>query len=103
MAQAGDEITNLEMVKISTPSVSNYAYIMEWHDYYAPKALNMILKKGLRAKVGMTGFSLENNNYDYGSILIPVQNQNLDAKELADFLSEVATTSHVTIKNVNRF
>jgi hypothetical protein len=101
MAKAGDEVANLEMPKASTPAISNYAYIMEWHDYYAPKALNMILKKGLRAKVGMTTFSLENNNYDYGSILIPVQNQNLDAKELADFLSEVATTSHVTIKNVN--
>jgi hypothetical protein len=101
MAKAGDEVANLEMPKASTPTISNYAYIMEWHDYYAPKALNMILKKGLRAKVGMTTFSLENNNYDYGSILIPVQNQNLDAKELADFLSEVATTSHVTIKNVN--
>jgi hypothetical protein len=61
----------------------------------------MILKKGLRAKVGMTKFSLDNYDYDYGSILIPVQNQNLDAKELADFLSEVATTSHVTIRNVN--
>ena len=101
MAQAGDEVSNLEMPKATTPAVSNYAYIMEWHDYYAPKALNMILKKGLRAKVGMTNFSLENNDYDYGSILIPVQNQNLNTKELADFLSEVATTSHVTIKNVN--
>jgi len=101
MARASNEVTNLEMVKISAPSISKYGYIMEWHDYYAPKALNMILEKGLRAKVGMTKFSLENNDYDYGSILIPVQNQNLNAKELADFLSEVATTSNVTIKNVN--
>ncbi|MGK0428248.1 MAG: hypothetical protein ACJAUR_002368 [Ulvibacter sp.] len=101
MARAGDEVTNLEMPKAATPNLSKYAYIMEWHDYYAPKALNMILKKGLRAKVGMTKFSLDNNDYDYGSILIPVQNQNLNTKELADFLSEVATTSHVNIKNVN--
>ena len=101
MTQAGDEVINLKIPKASAPEVSNYAYIMEWHDYYAPKALNLILKKGLRAKVGMTKFSLENNDDAYGSILIPVQNQNLDTKELADFLSEVATISHVTIKNVN--
>ncbi|MDC1327389.1 M14 family zinc carboxypeptidase [Ulvibacter sp.] len=101
MSFAGKEVSNLEMPKPIAPKLSNYAYIMEWHDYYAPKALNMILKKGLKAKVGMTTFALENNQYDYGSILIPVQNQNLDAKELAAFLSEVSAKSHVTIKGVS--
>ena len=101
MSFAGKEVSNLEMPKPIATKLSNYAYIMEWHDYYAPKALNMILKKGLKAKVGMTTFALENNQYDYGSILIPVQNQNLDAKELAAFLSEVSAKSHVTIKGVS--
>ena len=101
MSQAGNEITNLQSPKARTPSVSNYAYLMEWHDYYSPKALNMILKEGIRAKVGMKQFTLENKSYDYGTILIPVQNQKLNATALASFLSEVARESNVTITNVN--
>ena len=101
MSQAGNKVTNLQPLKATTPEVSNYAYLMEWHDYYSPKALNMILKKGIRAKVGMKQFTLENKSYDYGSILIPVQNQKLNATALANFLSEVVKASNVTITNVN--
>ena len=56
---------------------------MQWHDYYTPKALNMLLKKGIRAKVGMTPFSSQDKEYDYGTILIPVQNQDLSPKDIA--------------------
>jgi hypothetical protein len=101
MGQAGKEVTNLQPPKISTPSVANYAYLMEWHNYYSPKALNMILNKGIRAKVGMKQFTIENKSYDYGTILIPVQNQMLNATDLASFISEVAISSNVTITNVN--
>jgi len=74
---------------------------MEWHEYYSPKALYKILKKGIRAKVGLLPFSLENKEYDYGTILIPVQNQKLDRNELAEFLKKVANESHIPITGVN--
>lgn len=99
MNRAGNEITDLKMKTTVTPSASNYAYLMEWHDYYTPKALNLILKKGLRAKVGMKKFELAGKKYDYGAILIPVQNQKLSASELSAFLSEVVEKTNVTITN----
>jgi hypothetical protein len=101
MGYAGNEVTNLEKNRVSRPSNSNYAYVMEWQDYYSPKALNAILQKGLRAKVAMKPFDLENKSYDYGSILVPVQNQKLNAAEISEFLSEVALNSNVTIVSVN--
>jgi len=99
MNLAGTQVTDLQKKNTVGPSASNYAYLMEWHDYYTPKALNLILKKGLRAKVGMKTFELAGKNYDYGTILIPVQNQELSANELALFLSEVVKETNVTITN----
>ncbi|WP_282161322.1 M14 family zinc carboxypeptidase [Ulvibacterium marinum] len=97
----GPEITELTDLSGSVDTNSNYAYLFEWHEYYTPKALNMILEKGLRAKVAKYPFSLEGKQYDYGTIMIPVQNQELQPKELHDFLSTVAQKSKVHIKAVS--
>ena len=64
---------------------SDYGYLMPWNEFYAPKALNTILQKGLRAKVSMKNFKNGGNSYDYGTIFIPVQNQELNAAELYQF------------------
>jgi Zinc carboxypeptidase len=94
---AGAEVTDLQFKEGTVSGRSNYAYVMEWHEYYTPKVLNKILSKGLRAKVGMKPFSLNGKQYDYGTILIPVQNQKLDAGGLYNYLSELAKDSHVQI------
>ena len=61
----GEPITNLELDAGTIASKSNYAYLMEWHAYYSPKALNKLLQKGLRVKVGLKPFSLNNTTFDY--------------------------------------
>ncbi|GAA4274444.1 M14 family metallopeptidase [Aquimarina gracilis] len=97
----GEEISDPKPRDAKQPSKSNYGYLMQWHEYYSPKALYQILKNGLRAKVGMKPFSLEQNNYDYGTILIPVQNQKLNPDELHNFLQNVASDNHIDITNVS--
>ncbi|WP_372919567.1 M14 family metallopeptidase [Salegentibacter sp.] len=101
IGNAGNEIQDLKKPEIAETERSDYAYLMEWHDFYAPKALNMILEKGIRTKVGMKEFSLGNTNYDYGTILIPVQNQELDHGELHEFLQKVSSESNVPISGIN--
>lgn len=97
MRYAGQKIEELNKPEIPAPSKSEYAYLMEWNDYYAPKALNMILEKGLRAKVAMQPIKGGSKTYDYGTIMIPVQNQELNAEEMHAFLSEVSKESNVVI------
>ncbi|OUR92430.1 zinc carboxypeptidase [Flavobacteriales bacterium 34_180_T64] len=97
----GAEVTNLKMKTGDISGKSNYAYLMEWHEYYAPKALNDILNNNLRAKVAMQPFSLNGKTYDYGTILIPVQNQTKDAEKLFTFLKSVAIESHLQINAVS--
>lgn len=97
----GKEIQTLKLKDGTVSSKSNYAYLMEWHEYYTPKFLNTILLKGIRAKVALKQFSLNGSNYDYGTILIPVQNQKLLADALYNFLKKAAKESHVPIISVN--
>ena len=98
---AGSEVTDLKMNSGNISGKSNYAYLFEWHEYYTPKALYKILKKGIRAKMGPTPFSVEGKKYDYGSIMIPVQNQKMNSDELYSFLSKVAAESHIKITAVS--
>jgi hypothetical protein len=98
--QIGDLVENLELNKGIISYKSSYAYLMEWHEYYSPKALNAILKKGIRAKVGMKTFSLNGKQYDFGTILIPVQKQILNENELYTFLQKVAENSNLNIDGV---
>ena len=99
-SHAGAEVTNLQHRAGNVTGMSNYAYLMEWHEYYTPRVLNKILKKGLRAKVAMKRFSLNGVDYDYGTILIPVQNQKYNAQNLNQLLSKLAKESHVQINAV---
>ncbi|WP_282079295.1 M14 family metallopeptidase [Aquimarina algiphila] len=101
LSNLGTEVSNLSHRRANAVNKSNYAYLIEWHEYYGPKALYQILAKGLRAKVGMNPFSLENKKYDYGTILVPVQNQKLNKEELHAFLQKVSTNNHIDITGVS--
>ncbi|MCT8340936.1 M14 family metallopeptidase [Flavobacteriaceae bacterium TK19130] len=97
----GAEVTDLKNQIPTPPSRSNYAYLMPWSDYYAPKALHALLEKGIRAKVALKQFRLENKEYDYGTILIPVVGQSMSPQELHRFVSDLCKSSHQPIVGVS--
>ena len=100
LKKAGNEISELKMKDGIVSFKSNYGYLMPWNEYYAPKALNAILQKGLRAKVSMKNFKNGDTSYEYGTIFIPVQNQDLNGLELYQFLQKTAAESHIAINGV---
>lgn len=100
LSNAGPEITKLAPLSGSVSAKSNYAYLFEWNEYYTPKALNAITQKGIRAKVAKSRFTVEGKTYDYGTIMVPVQNQDLNATELHEFMQKVATESNLTVTSV---
>ncbi len=101
MNRAGNEVVDLQPKSSPVVSKSNYGYLIEWHEYYSPAALYSILDEGLRAKVAMKKFSIAGNDYDYGTILIPVQNQKLNAEALHQILKKVSEENHITIRSVS--
>lgn len=98
---AGNTVENLEHFNGGVSSKSDYAYLFEWNEYYSPKLLNQILKKGLRAKVSMKSFKTNSKSYDYGTIMIPARNQDMNTSELFTFLNDLAQESHIKIDAVS--
>ncbi|RDY60947.1 M14 family zinc carboxypeptidase [Flagellimonas nanhaiensis] len=101
LVNAGSEVVDFQKPSGGVDKKSNYAYLFEWHEYYTPKALNKILKKGLRAKTAKSPFTLEGKKYDYGTIMVPVQNQKLNSDDLHTFLKKVAEESSINIAGVS--
>ncbi len=97
----GKKVEVLKKNKVVPPALSNYAYLMEWNEYYTPKALNSMLQFGLKVKVGMKPFSINKIDYDYGTILIPIQNQKLNKNDLHAFIKEIAIENNVIIRSVD--
>ncbi len=100
-SKMGKKVEKLEFKRGSLDVKSKVGYLMSWNEYYAPKALNAILTKGLRAKVALKNFKNNGMAYDYGTIFIPAQNQSLNAKELYEFLARVSEESHLQISGVS--
>lgn len=83
---------------------SNYAYVFEWDEYYAPKAAYKLLSNGVRAKVASLPFtsvtSQGTKEFDYGTILIPVGVQD-DQNKTHKLIQEVAAESGIKVYAVS--
>lgn len=99
--RAAPQTEDPELKKGIVTAKSTYAYLFEWYEYYTPRALYALLKKGIRVKVGPTPFTLNAKKYDYGTIMIPVQNQKLNAEELYTYLQEIAKENSLVIDGVS--
>ena len=78
---------------------SDYAYIFEPHDYYTQAAIYKILDEGLRVKTATRKFSIKGKDYDYGTYMIPVQNQELSSDEIYKLLSKVSVDYNVDFES----
>ncbi len=81
---------------------SEYAYLFEWNEYYAPNALNELLSENLIVKVGTQLLKIETSeglkSFDYGAIQIPVgNNQRRTSSEIFDLVEKVASKNQLNI------
>ncbi|MEJ8803941.1 M14 metallopeptidase family protein [Pontibacter sp. H249] len=97
--QLGQKVENVTFPKDEiVGGKSNYAYVFEWHGYFAPRALNMLMERGIQTRVATDKFGSDNGKqFDYGSILIPVTGQPVSGDELHAILQEIATQNAVQV------
>ena len=93
------EVENLEKITGSVDDKSDYAYIFEPHDYYAQAAVYELIKKGLRVKTATRTFSINGENFDYGTYMVSVQNQSLNSDEIYNLLVEVSSQTGINVKS----
>jgi hypothetical protein len=79
---------------ISVPTKSNYVYLIEWTELYAPAALYELLNEGINVRVASNPFSMQvggaKKNYNYGTLIISLQTQNLEADKVFNVLQNVS-------------
>ena len=107
----GSKVESLTMPKNGIAGgKSEYAYLMEWDELYAPAALYEMLNAGLKVKVATNKFETTvaggNRKFDYGTILIPVKMQKENSTAVATMVSALTEkyrlkTYAVSTGNVN--
>ena len=98
----GESIDNPNHKAQPIPPSNAYAYAFQWHEYYTPRALYRLLKKGVKAKVTdspliITGQNNEQTSLDRGSIIIPIGIQSVNKKTLSDLWEKIVIDDGIKI------
>lgn len=83
---------------------TGYAYLLDWSDYAAPRALYHLLSNGVRAEVAFAPFTARTNEGEYrygrGTISIPVGVQEVDAARLHQLVLEAEREAGVRFQSI---
>lgn len=92
--QMGDKLTDIPWPAQKVyGGQSDYAYIMQWEELYAPAALNELLQAGFNVKVATRPFEIPITGvvkkFNPGSLIIPVQMQTVSPEAVYSKVNEV--------------
>lgn len=93
----GEKVDSPELKTPSDINKSDYAYAMRWSDFNSAKVLHKIMEAGIRVKVAQKPFQSATEKFDYGTIMIPVQNQNKTGNEIYALLNSLQKKNHIKI------
>ena len=99
----GDPATSITFAK-PAPQKSDYGYLFDWDDYYAPRALYRFLGEGAYARVLMRPKTLtvsgQQRVFDRGAIFVPLSGQKVDVDEIHAIALRAAEADGVDIVSV---
>jgi hypothetical protein len=100
----GAEVTQVSLPEGNVEGRSSYAYLIDYNDYNASRALYQLLDKNLLVKTTFKPFIAVTGKgthaYGYGSLVIPVAGQPLTPDSLYSLLQQVAADAHLSIAPV---
>ena len=87
-------------VDVAAPEPA-FAYLFEWHGYYAPRALHRLLEAGVQARVATRPFRAitrrGERDFDRGTIVVPLGIQSLPAVAWPGILRTLTTKDGVDV------
>ena len=95
----GEEVTEIKKPVGNVDSKSEYAYLFEPHEYYAQAAVYHLIKEGIRVKTATRKFSINGKEFDFGTYLIPVQNQSMSSEDIYNKLLEISNTYNINFES----
>ncbi len=88
-----------------TGSSEAYAWVFRYDEYYAPKAVNALLEKGIRLKVSTRKFTSRddqiNEAFGYGTILVPAGIQDISTNKLYSLLKKISEDCGIEVFGLN--
>ncbi len=85
---------------------SQYTYLFEWDEYYAPRALYRLQEAGVRTMVSSAPFQAMTTggvrNFDYGTIQVSLGIQDVDEMEIYRMMQQAAREDGITVYSVGR-
>lgn len=102
----GSELTAAPVAEGKLTGVAEpYAYLFEWNEYLAPKALYTLQNAGIITRVATKEFTFNNSTlqhkFTYGTILVHATGQPVDKASLKKIMEGVAKDCHLTVYGVN--
>jgi hypothetical protein len=85
---------------------THYAYVFDWKDYHAPKALHLLQQHGLLAQVitepiSVRAMSGERVSLGYGAISVPVQVQTKNHEEIRAIMQKVSDETGIEVHSLS--
>lgn len=98
-------ITSATAPLARTPAAkSDYAYLLDWNELLAPKALYALQEAGVTVRVATVPFEIETDQgirkFSYGTLTIPVALQRQTPEQLFDLVKSIGTKNSVTVYSV---
>jgi hypothetical protein len=101
MPALGNAVIELKQPDGKIIGNSTYAYAFEWDDFYAPKVLYALQRKGIITKVASLLFESStyngNKKFNYGTIVLPVKIQNHSAEEMKKIIEKAIEGTGVQV------
>ncbi|MEL6389627.1 MAG: M14 family zinc carboxypeptidase [Bacteroidota bacterium] len=88
-------------LQLQTPELSNYAYLVDWSDYHSPAVLQALHDNDVNVMVAQKAFENDGKYFANGTLVIPVQRQDIEAEQLHGIVSEVSMNKGVVIHGVS--
>ena len=83
------------------PDVAPYAYVFRWSDYYAPRAVNELLRAGVMARVAKNPIQVQTTrgvvSFDRGAIIVQRELQTVPNAEVDAMMQTFAARDGLTI------
>lgn len=89
------ELNNVALRPEPVPD-AGYAYAMDWNDYFTPAALSLLLDENVQVQYTNKSFKSITNRgekeFGAGSIIIPLQSQQISQTQLKNILQKIINT-----------
>lgn len=83
---------------------SDYAYLLEWNEMLAPRALYALQEAGVVVRVATVPFEIETQTgarkFSYGTLTIPVAMQRQGADQLFEIVRSIAAKNNLSVYSV---